>query len=475
GWDISAEGGASANVAPGGSVGFSSSDGNIDIARSGTNLAFELADDIEIGNSVTVGDTYIDGDSIVTNNLTVEGETRLGDNFVVNNNGDVTYNGAEIATQDDGLGFAGNTGGTISKTLGDGTPLTVSGGLAATESSTGANLRVDSDGNQLNLVMARDLTDLDSITINNGGPVIDSSGIDMGGNQITGLADGTSDNDAVNLGQLKEVSEAANAGWNVSVDGEGAVAGNNVGPDGVVDFSNDDGNIEIDRTGTDLAFNLADDLEIGNSITVGDTVIDGTGVSVGDDVHLGDTGLVINGGPSVTAGGIDAGGTVITNVGPGVNGTDAVNMDQLTELAGTPLTFAGDAGTNVDRMLGETVNLVGGATDATALTDGNIGVVADGTDTLAIKLNKDIDLGADGSLAIGDAVLDTDGLAVTDAAGNTTTVAADGTTVEDVDGNSTAIGAGTVAVTDGTGTTTIGGNEVSVGGANPIVISGDTG
>ncbi|HZW17309.1 MAG TPA: hypothetical protein VFF71_00705 [Luteimonas sp.] len=475
GWDVSAEGGASANVAPGGSVDFSSSDGNIEIARSGTDLAFELADDIEIGNSVTVGDTYIDGDSIVTNNLTVEGETRLGDNFVVNNNGDVTYNGAEIATQDDGLSFAGNTGGTISKTLGDNTPLTISGGLAASEASTGANLRVDSDGNQLNLVMARDLTDLDSITINNGGPVINGSGIDMGGNQITGLADGTADSDAVNLGQLKEVSEAANAGWNVSVDGEGAVAGNNVGPDGVVDFSNDDGNIEIDRTGTDLAFNLADDLEIGNSITVGDTVIDGTGVSVGDDVHLGDTGLVINGGPSVTAGGIDAGGTVITNVGPGVNGTDAVNMDQLTELAGTPLTFAGDAGTNVDRMLGETVNLVGGATDATALTDGNIGVVADGTDTLAIKLNKDIDLGADGSLAIGDTQVDTAGVAVTDAAGNTTTVGADGTTVDDGAGNTTTIGAGTVAVTDGTQTTTIGGTEVSVGGANPILISGDTG
>src|SRR5690606_14683808 len=232
GWDVSAEGGASANVAPGGSVDFSSSDGNIEIARSGTDLAFELADDIEIGNSVTVGDTYIDGDSIVTNNLTVEGETRLGDNFVVNNNGDVTYNGAEIATQDDGLSFAGNTGGNISKTLGDTTPLTISGGLGATEASTGANLRVDSDGNQLNLVMARDLTDLDSITINNG-PVISNTGIDMGDTRITNLAAGEAGTDAVNVSQLEAVEAIANAGWNV-LDAAGNEA--NIGPDGELTF-----------------------------------------------------------------------------------------------------------------------------------------------------------------------------------------------------------------------------------------------
>src|SRR5690606_41270840 len=74
--------------------------------------------------------------------------------------------------------------------------------------------------------------------------------------------------------------------------------------------------------------------------------------------------------------GISAGGQVITNVAPGVDGTDAVNVDQLTGLANTPLTFAGDAGTDVDRLLGETVNLVGGASDGPTLTGGNIGVGA---------------------------------------------------------------------------------------------------
>ncbi|MFT2242652.1 hypothetical protein, partial [Klebsiella pneumoniae] len=95
----------------------------------------------------------------------------------------------------------------------------VSGELAEGEASTGANLRVDSDGNQLNLVMAQNLTDLNSITINNGGPVINGDGINMNGKKITDLAAGTDDTDAVNVSQLKDVEEVANAGWNISANG----------------------------------------------------------------------------------------------------------------------------------------------------------------------------------------------------------------------------------------------------------------
>ncbi|OSZ47273.1 hypothetical protein BVZ32_20555, partial [Alcaligenes faecalis] len=253
GWNISANGATAENVKPGGSVDFSNDDGNITVTRTGTDLAFNLADDLTVGNSITVGDTVINGDSVTTNNLTVQGETRLGDNFVVNNGGDVIYKGSEVATQNDGLSFAGNTGSTIAKALGDDTPLTVSGELAEGEASTGANLRVDSDGNQLNLVMAQNLTDLNSITINNGGPVINGDGINMGGKKITNLDAGTDDTDAVNVSQLKEVSDVANAGWNISANGATA---ENVKPGGSVDFSNDDGNITVTRTGTDLAFNL---------------------------------------------------------------------------------------------------------------------------------------------------------------------------------------------------------------------------
>ena len=85
--------------------------------------------------------------------------------------------------------------------------------------------------------------------------------------------------------------------------------------------------------------------------------------------------------------------------------TDAINT-----VRNMPLTFAGDTGNNVTRKLGETVKLVGGA-DTTKLSDGNIGVVADGTDKLEIKLAKDIKVD---SVKAGDTVLNKEGVKVGD-------------------------------------------------------------
>ena len=578
GWNISANGAAAENVKPGASVDFSNDDGNITVTRTGTDLAFNLADDLTVGNSITVGDTVINGDSVTvgdtvvngdsvtTNNLTVQGETRLGDNFVVNNGGDVIYKGSEVATQNDGLSFAGNTGSTIAKTLGDNTPLTVSGELAEGEASTGANLRVDSDGNQLNLVMAQNLTDLNSITINNGGPVINGDGINMGGKKITDLAVGTEDTDAVNVSQLKEVSDVANAGWNISANG---AAAENVKPGGSVDFSNDDGNITVTRTGTDLAFNLADDLTVGNSITVGGTVINGDSVTVGDTVVNGDsittnnltvqgetrlgdnfvvnnggdviykgsevatqtdglsfagnTGSTIaktlgdntpltisgelaeseestganlrvdsdgnklnlvmaqnltdlnsitinNGGPVINGSGINMSGKKITNLEAGTDDTDAVNVSQLKDVE-----EVANAGWNISANGGATENVKPGASVDFSNTDGNINITRDGTD-LAFNLNKDIDLGTEGSLKTGNALVNNDGLTVEDSAGNRTSTTAAGTTVSNAAGDTTTVGAGSITVADAAGNSTaIGSTQVVVGGANPVTINGDTG
>lgn len=84
--------------------------------------------------------------------------------------------------------------------------------------------------------------------------------------------------------------------------------------------------------------------------------------------------------------------------------TDAIN-----KVRNMPLTFAGDTGKDVERKLGEKVNLVGGVTDAAKLSDGNIGVVADGTDKLEIKLAKDIKVD---SVKAGDTVLNKEGVKV---------------------------------------------------------------
>ena len=63
--------------------------------------------------------------------------------------------------------------------------------------------------------------------INNGGPIISSTGIDMGSNvdeeecptnAITNLEKGVNGTDAVNLDQLNEANETANKGWFVRTD-----------------------------------------------------------------------------------------------------------------------------------------------------------------------------------------------------------------------------------------------------------------
>ena len=83
----------------------------------------------------------------------------------------------------------------------------------------------------------------------------------------------------------------------------------------------------------------------------------------------------------------------------------------INKVRNMPLTFAGDTGKDVERKLGDKVNLVGGVTDAAKLSDGNIGVVADGTDKLEIKLAKDINVD---SVKAGDTVLNKEGVKVGD-------------------------------------------------------------
>ena len=83
----------------------------------------------------------------------------------------------------------------------------------------------------------------------------------------------------------------------------------------------------------------------------------------------------------------------------------------INNVRNMPLTFAGDTGKDVERKLGQKVNLVGGVADAGKLSDGNIGVVANGQDKLEIKLAKDINVD---SVKAGDTVLNKDGVKVGD-------------------------------------------------------------
>lgn len=75
-----------------------------------------------------------------------------------------------------------------------------------------------------------------------------------------------------------------------------------------------------------------------NTVTVGDTTINNDGITNGDTT-INSTGIHItsssnsNNEVSLTGDGLDNAGNTIKNVGAGVNGTDAVNVNQLTQTA----------------------------------------------------------------------------------------------------------------------------------------------
>ena len=111
----------------------------------------------------------------------------------------------------------------------------------------------------------------------------------------------------------------------------------------------------------------------------------------------------------------------ITGVAAGSEDTDAVNVAQLKDMGSAGLNFKGDGETVVHRDLGDTLNIVGGNTEADSLTEGNIGVVADDTTgTLNVKLAKN--LTGLSNVKLGDEVtLDASGLTVTGGPSVTTT------------------------------------------------------
>ena len=133
-----------------------------------------------------------------------------------------------------------------------------------------------------------------------------------------------------------------------------------------------------------------------------------------------------NDGVEVTEYAVDLSQTTKDDIQKGVDANTIVNTEGLT--------FAGDAGANVKRKLGDTINVVGGA-DATKLSDGNIGVVANGQDKLEIKLAKDINVD---SVKAGDTVLNKDGVKV----GDDVALTKDGLKAGDVLVNKNGINAG---------------------------------
>ena len=134
-----------------------------------------------------------------------------------------------------------------------------------------------------------------------------------------------------------------------------------------------------------------------------------------------------------------ADGTVAANSKDAVNGGQLFDVKQnitnLTSTVNSGLTFKGDTGTQFNRALGTTVNVVGGTTGNG--TTNNVVVTANGTDTLTVKLAENIDLGTNGSVTTGKTKISNAGLTSKDAAGNTTVVNGSGLSFTDNTGAAT--------------------------------------
>ena len=128
----------------------------------------------------------------------------------------------------------------------------------------------------------------------------------------------------------------------------------------------------------------------------------------------------------------------------GVDGVDGITRIVYTDNTGEHqvatmddgMLYGGDSGTVIKKKLNNQVNVKGGVTDATKLSaEDNIGVISDGTDTLMLRLAKDLkglNSATFNNGTNGNTVVNGGGMTINDAAGNSlTSVTKDGITITD--------------------------------------------
>ena len=251
----------------------------------------------------------------------------------------------------------------------------------------GTNIAITHTGKEITIATNPNLT-ADKLTINNGGPVLDDSGINMGNKGISNMADGNIANgskDAVTGGQLFQTNQ------NVTNNAANIAKGINFG----------DGN-------------TANNYQLGDTINVkGDNNITSTTVNGGVQLGLKDTITVgpANGGNPVTINGKvgTVGGLSNKNWDPNniVSG-QAATEDQLKKVADE----AAKKGSFTLTAQGANGSTVGdGATVDLKNADGNIVVSKNATSNdVTFNLAKDIKVD---SVKAGDSTINNDGLKIT--------------------------------------------------------------
>ncbi|PCF93490.1 YadA-like family protein, partial [Vreelandella nigrificans] len=432
-------------------------------------LELALSNDLEIGNSITVGDTFIDGDSITTNNvtvnenlyvdgsttinenLTVEGETRLGDNFFVNNEGNVTYTGditegdhitnkayvdnsvAELG--DTPLTFGANEGEDTERRLGDRLDIV---GEANEEGNSNIITKL-TDDETLELALSDDLEIGNSITVGDtfiDGDSITTNNVTVNENLTvageTRLGDNFFVNNEGNVTYTGEITEGDHITNKAYVDNSVTELGDtpltfgaNEGEDterrlgdrlDIVGEANEEGNSNIITKLTDdetLELALSDDLEVGNSITVGDTFIDGDSITTNN--------MTVNENLTV-AGETRLGDNFFVNNEGNVTYTGEITEgDHITNkqyvdnsvnaVSNTPLTFGANEGDDTERRLGDRLDIVGEADE-----EGNSNIITKLTDEQTLELALNDDLKIVNSITVGESgpVISGDGISMSD-------------------------------------------------------------
>ena len=231
--------------------------------------------------------------------------------------------------------------------------------------------------------------------------------------QITGVAAGSQDSDAVNVAQLKAVGNQVTTtqtslvnslGGNAKVNADGSITGptynvaqgtqtnvgdaltaldqaiGNAATTSKTTVSNGE-NIVVSKTknadGSDnYQVSTAKDLTV-DSIKAGETVLNNAGIAIANNaVVLNNTGLVIAGGPSVTTQGINAGSKTIQNVADAMNATDAVNKGQLDSAINNVNQLANNA-VKYDDATKDKITL--GGANGTTISNVKDGTVAQGS------------------------------------------------------------------------------------------------
>ena len=287
----------------------------------------------------------------------------------------------QVATKDDGMAYGGDSGDVIKKKLNE--QLDIKGGVTNEDDLTENNIGVISKNNILNVRLAKDLKDLNSITFNNGangangktvvngagmtindaagnpltavtkdgvkitdGPSMTKDGIDAAGKKVTNVQDGTvakDSKDAVNGGQLHDAVESLKTkGFGLEAE-DGQSVKKPLGE--TVKVKGDDTNIKTSVDGGAVKVELKKDITVdtvtAKTVTTGDTKMDTNGVTIKDGaneatkltkdglqindggnkaVTINKDGLTIENGPKVTKDGIDAADKKITNVADGTIG-----------------------------------------------------------------------------------------------------------------------------------------------------------